>query len=187
VSAGKATVDVPPLTVVRPLEATAYAPVPSGPFDIGVTWFEEPLDCGAALQLDTEPEAPYTMWVAGTHENPVFGYAADDAVGIPVDQTRFGLYNTATGLAEADWLTPSGPVSVPFGSGFVFTTSSDPFELSLDLNDDGYADLVFSLPATPSGTYIPLFLAYQGEDLGLLGLKPNGGLEVLIGAPPFVP
>jgi hypothetical protein len=169
--------------VLPALQATPFRNIAAGDSSLGITYAGEAVDCAEALALTTEEDRPYTMWVSGTHEAPIFGYALDDIADIPPDQARLAFRHTAVGLGALRLFFPGEKVGQQVEYGAVHTATFDAaaFELLVDVDSDDAPDWSFSLPAPVDGTYVPFFFALQGEVLGLMGLRPNGTYAVLAG------
>jgi hypothetical protein len=168
-----------PLLSVAPLTASRWTPFPAGPFDVVVTAEGQTKDQGAPVSAEVAERGFTTMWVVGTSTAPIVGAEPDDTTGLPTGANRWLVHDAIPDALSVEVTGPYADGTLALGQAVAIDGDAGGFEVAVRI--DGGEPWTFTLPAMPAGTFVPGFVAWDGDALVLVGGSPHGGCTVLAG------
>ncbi|MEM6275151.1 MAG: DUF4397 domain-containing protein [Myxococcota bacterium] len=166
-------------------ESSMFAAVPAGETAIAIT----PEGAGAegAVLEATIPLAvdTFTTVVAFDELAAINALVLEDNLNAPADgEIRVRAAHTAVGVGQVDVLVIDGNTRTPLIEDLDFGSAADALELpaaaytlGLDLDNDGFEELVFDLPELPAGLIANAFVVVDGRGKVRLALQTLDGVS----------
>ena len=174
---------------VEPLEGSSWRQLDPGlrTFRVGPAGSEDEADDWAEVELDILDDSRHSIVIHGTGDDIRLLAFEEDPGSVAKDDVRYSFFHADPAQGPMDlWDLGDDEATTPVVDDLTYGVDptflrrrAGAFDLGVDLDDDGTADVAFEIPDLGGRITVPLYFLVDGDELLFVGQTPQADVRVL--------